>query len=408
MNHADVKKHLADYLEGDLELEDRALVDAHLDACTQCSTEVEEMLQTIRLLRSLPEPEIPPMIAANVMRRIRAGEAEPGFWGRLSRMVSSLLEPTFVLPASAIAVAALVFSVIQGQGIGFGIDPNGLIGRSPNSEGTVNGAPRIAALASPLSSSSSSTTRSGDRLVTARGLDRGVPRRIRIRIDGSGVSRLSMSRGVRPSTSPRPFAPNAPIPSALGSTALLASAEAMNSLPSNIRRQRVSTSVLPEAFAARFSQVMYGRNMIHPAEAAHPVVGTLVASQQSGRGPGVSNGLMRSVAQSQTVSQDRILRDLVSGGGDPRDAWLALGFEDPLEFANYIGDQNLAEQELWVARLSERAEARGVLDDFLNALRESRDATALWVADDFAAHAAQAASDPIGESAEPALAPPLR
>ena len=104
MKHADVKKHLADYLEGDLALDHRALVDAHLDKCESCSTEVKEMLQTIRLLRTLPEPELPPMIAANVMRRIRAGESRPGLLQRMSRAVYSILEPSFVLPASAIAV----------------------------------------------------------------------------------------------------------------------------------------------------------------------------------------------------------------------------------------------------------------------------------------------------------------
>ena len=56
MNHAVVTEHLADYLEGDLALDLRALVDAHLDSCELCSSEVREMQQTIRLLRALPEP----------------------------------------------------------------------------------------------------------------------------------------------------------------------------------------------------------------------------------------------------------------------------------------------------------------------------------------------------------------
>ncbi|MEE8167024.1 MAG: anti-sigma factor, partial [Myxococcota bacterium] len=113
MNHADVKHHLADYLEGDLPLDERARVDAHLDGCPECAQEVNEMLQTIRLLHLLPEPETPPMIAANVMRRIRAGETEPGWFERIGRALGSVLEPSFVLPASAIAVAALVVMVVQ-------------------------------------------------------------------------------------------------------------------------------------------------------------------------------------------------------------------------------------------------------------------------------------------------------
>jgi hypothetical protein len=72
-------------------------------------------------------------------------------------------------------------------------------------------------------------------------------------------------------------------------------------------------------------------------------------------------------------------------GRDPRDAWLALAFEDPAEFARYIAGRNLAEQELWAARLSERAEMRGLLDELLRTLRDSGDPTAVWVADDFSA-----------------------
>ena len=117
MNHADIKKHLAAYLEGELPIDDRALVDAHLDACDLCAGEVEEMLQTIRLLRTLPEPEIPPMITANVMRRIRSGESQLGFFGRIARVFGAVFEPAFVLPASAIAAAALVVTVVQGLGV---------------------------------------------------------------------------------------------------------------------------------------------------------------------------------------------------------------------------------------------------------------------------------------------------
>ena len=74
------------------------------------------MQQTIRLLRALPEPEPPPMIAANVMRRIRAGETRPSFFGRIQRALGGVLEPSFVLPASAMAVAALVIFAIQDGG----------------------------------------------------------------------------------------------------------------------------------------------------------------------------------------------------------------------------------------------------------------------------------------------------
>ena len=53
------------------------------------------------------------MIAANVMRRIRAGESRPGLVVRFIHAVGGILDPGFVLPAAAIASAALVLVVWQ-------------------------------------------------------------------------------------------------------------------------------------------------------------------------------------------------------------------------------------------------------------------------------------------------------
>ncbi len=415
MNHADVKKHLAEYLEGDLVLEDRALVDAHLDHCDSCSLEVEEMLQTIRLLRTLPEPEIPPLIAANVMRRIRAGESRPGFFQRVGQAARSILEPTFVLPASAIAVAALVVTVSQGNFFTQGMLDQGTRPQASAAEtrsssnasmiagsagqrerdwarSSAGGSQGRVAARSPLVTGNAnrdfgaygaygSGGRSRGILVSselaAAGSTREAPRTIRLRVDGSGVARLSMSRR---SSSPS-------LPSSRRPAGSLRSA-GVSAFPSGV----------PEEWAAQFSRVMYGDRV----SLAGGGGGTLVAADRS---IGASEGLIQSVARSQTSSPDRIFADLEGDGADPRDAWLALGFEDPAEFARYIASQNLAEQELWAARLSARAEERGLLVEFLQTLRESGDATAGWVAGDFAA---QATARSERESSSASEAMPLR
>ena len=72
-----------------------------------------------------------------------------------------------------------------------------------------------------------------------------------------------------------------------------------------------------------------------------------------------------------------------SGGEDPRDEWLSRGLEDPVGFARFIAEKNLAEQELWVSRLAERAESRGVLDELVRTLRASGDIFAAVLSDDF-------------------------
>lgn len=89
-----------------------------------------------------------------------------------------------------------------------------------------------------------------------------------------------------------------------------------------------------------------------------------------------------------------------AGGEDPRDLWLARALEHPADFARYIAGHNLAEQELWVERLSERAQARGLLGELVDALRGAGDAKASWLAADFAAEAKATDSDPSDQTDE--------
>jgi len=113
VNHADVRNHMADYLEGDLPLARRALFDAHLDDCSDCAQEISEMQQTIGLLRSLPEPEVPPHLADNALRRIRNGEANPPWYDHLRSGIETLLSPRVLAPLSA---GMLVMGVISWVG----------------------------------------------------------------------------------------------------------------------------------------------------------------------------------------------------------------------------------------------------------------------------------------------------
>ncbi|MAI26212.1 MAG: anti-sigma factor family protein [Myxococcota bacterium] len=111
MKHSDVKNLMADYLEGDLDLDKRALFDAHLDECAGCSDEVAGMRGTISLLHSLPDPSVPQEMSRQVMRRIRSGEAYPGWLEGLKAVLAPLLEPRILAPVSA---GVLVFGLFLG------------------------------------------------------------------------------------------------------------------------------------------------------------------------------------------------------------------------------------------------------------------------------------------------------
>ncbi len=108
MNHAEIRSRIADYLEGDLELSQRARFDGHLDGCEPCSREVTELRETVQLLRSLPDPEPPPQLVENVIRRIRGGEGSVRLSDRLRAGMLFLARPQVALPATALAVALVL------------------------------------------------------------------------------------------------------------------------------------------------------------------------------------------------------------------------------------------------------------------------------------------------------------
>jgi hypothetical protein len=99
---------MPDYLEGDLDLMKRALLDAHLDGCEACSRDFAEMRATIALLRGMPDPEPPPFLASRVMARIRDGEGRRTVGDRVRDFLRALASPQTALPATALGLGLLM------------------------------------------------------------------------------------------------------------------------------------------------------------------------------------------------------------------------------------------------------------------------------------------------------------
>lgn len=373
MNHADVKSCLADYLEGDLSLDRRARVDAHLDACADCAGEVDQMRRMIRLLRLLPEPETPPMIAANVMRRIRAGESRPGLVTRFMHAVGGILEPGFVLPAAAIASAALVLVVWQ--------DPASVRASfRPGALGSQLGAGLETTGVAPaeMDASSGGSGPRGTGLESARGRVFGAPAARDFRTVAEGSEHRSMQ------DQPDPTLRVAPM-----QTRIVIQLEPMTSRGLVFHQDPLLAPLGSEPFG--MLETSFGSGM------AQGSTGWREAGRQA---PGSWEARFSSVR-----SESSALTDLSTGsssgstGVDKRDEWIARAIEDPMGFARFIASQNLAEQELWIARLSERAQARGLLEDLVTRMRTSGDSATIVLAEDFASAAAAAAAGSDGETA---------
>jgi anti-sigma factor RsiW len=96
--HSEIRARLSEYLERDLTIEERARIGAHLERCTDCDRELNELRETVSLLRRLPEPTLPAGISEAVMLRIARGE---GREARVRSLFRRAAQPRFAAPLAA-------------------------------------------------------------------------------------------------------------------------------------------------------------------------------------------------------------------------------------------------------------------------------------------------------------------
>lgn len=108
MTHNEVRAELGDYLEGDLPLARRALVDAHLDECAACAARLAGLRRAVEALRALEDPEPPARLASSVLARIEAGEGRPGSLARWLGSLPAALRARAALPGLVLVAAGLV------------------------------------------------------------------------------------------------------------------------------------------------------------------------------------------------------------------------------------------------------------------------------------------------------------
>lgn len=320
---------MADYLEGDLGLDKRALFDAHLDECPECAGEIEGVRGTIALLRSLPDPELPDAFGSQVMARIREQEAEMRPWSeRLGRLAAFFSAPRVLAPLSvSLIVAGLVLGTGQVEDLIYlDAETTGIAHRSQPTERVLAGLPGLVGR---------QTTRAGASFPLL------VIRQEPVLEDLPGPVR----------TSPRPLMALSP--------GLLAQ---RSGSPGGARAGMGGSWGRSERAAGSFHPYSNPSSMREM-----PVPGSLVSLNSSGG---------RSPAPSEWEHP---------GQQPSADDWLNRLLEDPAVFATGLGNTSLAEQELWVEHLARRARQRGDLDRIVRALRTSASPRARLLAEDFLA-----------------------
>jgi hypothetical protein len=113
VTHTEVRDRLGDYLEGDLSLAQRALLDAHIDGCSDCAAQLESLRNTVRLLRNLSEVDVPVSVADAVLQRLDAGEGQPTWWIRLRDGLEAHSRPRHLATVALAAVALTIVAILR-------------------------------------------------------------------------------------------------------------------------------------------------------------------------------------------------------------------------------------------------------------------------------------------------------
>jgi hypothetical protein len=110
VTHSEIRAHLSEYLERDLDPDRRSRIAAHLESCPSCASELQELRSTIALLQRLPEPAHPSGLADAVLARVARDARAPA---RVHWLARSLPSPRFA--AALAAGLAGVFLLVQGE-----------------------------------------------------------------------------------------------------------------------------------------------------------------------------------------------------------------------------------------------------------------------------------------------------
>ncbi len=105
-----IRKKLSAYQDGEVTTAEKDAIEAHLRTCEACRKQHEALLQTYRMLMSLPEIEPAPGLSRRIVDS--ATRAQEPFW------VRALGEALRWLPAPAAMVALAVTGLLVGTMLG--------------------------------------------------------------------------------------------------------------------------------------------------------------------------------------------------------------------------------------------------------------------------------------------------
>lgn len=108
MTHLELENLASDYLDGQLAVNQRVAVEAHLQACAACRELIGDLKRVLTLAHSAEDAEPSPWLVAKIMRAT-VGEPKLGWKERLAAILRPSPQPRM---AYAVAMAIFSFSII--------------------------------------------------------------------------------------------------------------------------------------------------------------------------------------------------------------------------------------------------------------------------------------------------------
>ena len=121
MNCEESQSAFSPYLDGELELDPKAALDAHLGACPVCRQRLEEMRSMLRGLSLVERPAAPPGLASSISRSLAAeraalrGRATLPAGARIARWLEPHLMPYAVGAFYSMLLFVAVFGALRQQ-----------------------------------------------------------------------------------------------------------------------------------------------------------------------------------------------------------------------------------------------------------------------------------------------------
>jgi anti-sigma factor RsiW len=110
----EVRELLSSYIDGELDPKTRDALENHIKSCRECEAELAGLRQTVSILRSLDEVEVPETFRASLMEKVREAvpARAPGLASRFKNMFSTGPRRALVLAAAALVLVVAANSVL--------------------------------------------------------------------------------------------------------------------------------------------------------------------------------------------------------------------------------------------------------------------------------------------------------